>query len=137
MCRPKIWQAWNTASQVDRQDAVPIGVGGVEERAAGVHARAVDEDVDPAGLLRRDSASRFSIDSREVTLTSAVAGLAAELFKCLPRGPCSLPRSGRRRSRWAPAWTKPAHSAPPSTPAPPITTAVWPVKSEQLFEIVG
>lgn len=39
--------------EVDRHHAVPVGVGCVEEHAAGVHSGAVDQDVDFFTLFER------------------------------------------------------------------------------------
>ena len=96
MCRAKIWQAWNTAFRLIVMHAVPVGVGGVEESAAGVDARAVDQDVGPAGLRERGGQQLFDrlaagdVDRR-------VAGLAAALSEFGHAGLASVLRSDRPR----------------------------------------
>ena len=112
--------------EVDRQDAVPVGVGGVEERAAGVHAGAVDQDVDPAGLLERRRPAGSRSTRAEVTLTVQKLALPPSCFECLDAGLAALfGQIGDDDVRRRPGPGR-AHSAPPSTPAPPMTTAVWP-----------
>ncbi len=76
-------------AEVDRHDAVPVGVGRVEEGIGHVHAGAVDEDIGPAGLLER--CGQQVLDRRPLgDINRAPTGAVAASAAVPPRGSCIL-----------------------------------------------
>ena len=116
--------------QVRVEDAMPLLQVQLEERSRAVDSHRVDEDVDRteeplhihAGLLDGDLGPRHPGPAAAARVPSASSAATSS--------------SARSRERSitatvAPARPKPWHTAPPRTPAPPMTAATLPVRSKR------
>ena len=104
----------------------------VVARARDVAARGVDEDVDPAPgavdlVARADGAA-----SRRARRRRA-ASRRRRRFGSRRLSPRRDRAGGRGTATRAPAAARPVAMVPPSTPYPPVTSAAFPVRSNELL----